>query len=88
MRKSRFPQAQVMGKQAEAGRPVPDLCREHGVTQTTRPNLVDGRQVLSPRDRQRALYVLRAGHPGVAAGRDAGGHSLSAVHLTSGSVPV
>lgn len=37
MRKSRFTQAQVIGilKQAEQGRPVTDLCREHAITQTT-----------------------------------------------------
>lgn len=37
MRKSRFTEAQVIGilKQAEQGRPVTDLCREHAITQTT-----------------------------------------------------
>jgi len=37
MRKSRFTQAQIIGmlKQAEAGRPVTELCREHAITQTT-----------------------------------------------------
>ena len=37
MRKSLFTEAQIIGilKQAEAGRMVTDLCREHGITQAT-----------------------------------------------------
>ena len=37
MRKSLFTEAQIVGilKQAEAGRMVIDLCREHGITQAT-----------------------------------------------------
>ncbi len=37
MRQSLFTEAQIIGilKQAEAGRMVADLCREHGITQTT-----------------------------------------------------
>ena len=37
MRKSLFTEAQIIGilKQAEAGRMVTDLCREHGSTQAT-----------------------------------------------------
>ena len=37
MRKSLFTEAQIIGilKQAEAGRIVTDLCREHGITQAT-----------------------------------------------------
>ena len=37
MRKSPFTEAQIIGilKQAEAGRMVTDLCREHGITQAT-----------------------------------------------------
>ena len=37
MRKSLFTEAQIIGilKQAEAGRLVTDLCREHGITQAT-----------------------------------------------------
>ena len=37
MRKRLFTEAQIIGilKQAEAGRMVTDLCREHGITQAT-----------------------------------------------------
>ena len=37
MRRSLFTEAQIIGilKQAEAGRMVTDLCREHGITQAT-----------------------------------------------------
>ncbi len=37
MRKSLVTEAQIIGilKQAEAGRLVTDLCREHGITQAT-----------------------------------------------------
>ena len=34
MKKSRYPDSQIISilKQAEAGTPVPELCREHGIT--------------------------------------------------------
>lgn len=37
MRKSRFTDSQVMAilKQAESGVPVPELCREHGMSSAT-----------------------------------------------------
>ena len=37
MRRSLFTEAQIIGtlKQAETGRMVTDLCREHGITQAT-----------------------------------------------------
>ena len=37
MKKSRFTDSQIMSilKQAEAGTPVPDLCREHGMSSAT-----------------------------------------------------
>ena len=37
MKKSRFTDSQVMAilKQAEAGTPVPELCREHGMSSAT-----------------------------------------------------
>lgn len=37
MKKSRFSEAQIIGvlKQAEQGRSVTDLCREHGITPAT-----------------------------------------------------
>jgi putative transposase len=37
MRKSSFSDSQIMSilKQAEAGAPVPDLCREHGFSNAT-----------------------------------------------------
>lgn len=37
MRKSRFTEEQIIGllKQAEAGRPVAELCRQEGITDTT-----------------------------------------------------
>ena len=37
MKRSRFTDSQIMAvlKQAETGTPVPDLCREHGVSTAT-----------------------------------------------------
>jgi len=37
MRKSRYSDSQIMAilKQAQAGTPVPDLCREHGMSTAT-----------------------------------------------------
>ncbi len=37
MKKSRFSDSQIMGvlKQAQAGMPVPELCREHGISSAT-----------------------------------------------------
>ena len=37
MKKSRFTDSQIMAvlKQAEGGTPVPDLCREHGISSAT-----------------------------------------------------
>lgn len=37
MKKSRYSDSQILGilKQAEAGTPVPELCREHGMSSAT-----------------------------------------------------
>jgi len=37
MKKSRYSESQIINilKQAEAGAPVPDLCREHGMSSAT-----------------------------------------------------
>jgi len=37
MKKSRFTDSQILGilKQAEAGTPIPELCREHGISSAT-----------------------------------------------------
>jgi putative transposase len=37
MKKSRFTEAQIMGvlRRAEGGIPVPELCREHGISSAT-----------------------------------------------------
>ena len=37
MKKSRFTDSQILAvlKQVEAGSPVPELCREHGISSTT-----------------------------------------------------
>ena len=37
MKKSRFPDSQILAvlKQAESGTPVPNLCREHGISSAT-----------------------------------------------------
>jgi putative transposase len=37
MKKSRFSDSQILAilKQAEAGSPVPELCREHGISSAT-----------------------------------------------------
>lgn len=37
MKKSRFSDSQIMAvlKQSEAGTPVPELCREHGISSAT-----------------------------------------------------
>lgn len=37
MKKSRFSDSQIIAvlKQAEAGTPVPELCREHGISSAT-----------------------------------------------------
>ena len=37
MKKSKFSDSQIISvlKQAEAGTPVPDLCREHGISNAT-----------------------------------------------------
>lgn len=37
MKKSKFSDSQIIGvlKQAEGGTPIPDLCREHGVSNAT-----------------------------------------------------
>jgi putative transposase len=37
MKKSRFTDSQILGilKQAESGTPIPELCREHGISSAT-----------------------------------------------------
>ncbi len=42
MKKSRYSDSQIMAilKQAEAGSPIPELCREHGMS-TTQPKSAD-----------------------------------------------
>ena len=37
MKKSKYPDSQIISilKQAEGGTPVPDLCREHGISNAT-----------------------------------------------------
>lgn len=37
MKQSRFTDSQIIGvlKEAESGRPVPELCREHGISSAT-----------------------------------------------------
>ena len=37
MKKSKFSDSQIISvlKQAESGTPIPDLCREHGVSNAT-----------------------------------------------------
>ncbi len=37
MKKSRYSDSQIMGilKQADAGSPIPELCREHGMSSAT-----------------------------------------------------
>ncbi len=45
MKQSRFTDSQITAilKQAEAGTPVPEVCREHGISSATEPPRVSRR---------------------------------------------
>lgn len=82
MKKSRFTEAQIMGvlRQAGGGMPVPELCREHGISSATfykwrakyggmDASMVSQMKALEDENRRLKRNVCRSQHAGRSASR-------------------